>query len=1184
MTMTTAGLLRRSLGHYWRTNLAVISGVIAATAVIGGALIVGDSVRDSLRQMSLDRLGGVDHALSGGRFFREDLTDELAVNEPLVLAPAVVLVGSLTHEVEADEAAEGEAEGESKGELERAGGVQVFGVDDRFWRLMKSEGLNAPQAREVVLNERAARDLGAAVGDEVSLVVEIPAAIPRDALLGDRNETVAELTLTVAAIAGDATTQGRFGLNPSQQLPLNAFVSLAQLQSQLGIAHQRRSVTNPVEQPARINALFAGRPVTEPGVEDAVAFAPAMAEQLTETVAEAATLQDLALRIVTNSEHGYLSLESEQMILENAVADAAHAVADDLGLKTSPVLVYLVNEIANADDPSKYSMYAVAAGIDLDAQPPPFGPFEYVGPAPSVDAGEIVINDWLAKDLGVAPGDLVNVKYHVVGDRGELPEVERTFRVAGIVRLAGAADDRGFTPEVPGITDVEDLGDWRQPFPLNLDRVTPRDDEYWDPQDDSRRAYRATPKIFLPLAAAQELWQSRYGRLTSFRFAPSDDEPLAETAAKFDQRLLNELSPEATGLVFMPVKAQGLQAAQGTTDFTGLFIAFSFFLIVAAAILIGLLFRLGIERRITELGLLSALGLPPRRVRLLFLLEGAILVLIGGGLGVAAAIGYAALMVYGLTTWWIGAIGTRFLFVSVRPVSLLAGFGGACAIALLAVWWALRQTRDISPRDMLHGQTSPLPAPGRRQGRLSHTLFIACGTAAVSLLGLSLTGLLPEREAFGGFSWQVVAFFLVGTCALIATLALLAMWLAADRGAAVRGHGVAALGRLGLRNAARQRSRSLLTASLIAWATFVIVAIAAGHRNPASETPERPSGNGGFALLAEANVPLLFDLNTEEGRAKLGIDAPDDDAARLLGEMHAAPFRVNPGENASCLNLYRTQLPTILGVPQEVIEQFDREQRFRFANTPDAQPWLLLNKELPEGRVPVLGDMNTLQYSLHLGIGGVLDVPQSDGQLEVVGMLDGSVFQGVLLMSEEHFHRLFPDRAGFEYFLIEVDPRAASALSTLLETELGDYGFDVVRTADRLAEFLAVQNTYLSTFQTLGGLGLLLGTIGLATVMLRNVLERRSELALLRAVGFRDANVSLLVLWENACLLIWGLGAGTLSALLAMSPHLTTTGADVPWRGLLLMLAAVLVIGMAAALVAVREAVRTPIVATLRGD
>ncbi len=50
--MNTNRLLIQSIVYYWRTNLAVLLGVIAGTAVIGGALIVGDSVRGSLREVS----------------------------------------------------------------------------------------------------------------------------------------------------------------------------------------------------------------------------------------------------------------------------------------------------------------------------------------------------------------------------------------------------------------------------------------------------------------------------------------------------------------------------------------------------------------------------------------------------------------------------------------------------------------------------------------------------------------------------------------------------------------------------------------------------------------------------------------------------------------------------------------------------------------------------------------------------------------------------------------------------------------------------------------------------------------------------------------------------------------------------------------------------------------------------
>ena len=1211
--------------HYWRTNAAIVAGVAAATAVIGGALLVGASMRSSLEQMTLDRLAGIDHVLAGGRGFREELADDLlkgAGDGPAFeLAPAIILPGSLT--------AEERGGSPSEEKLQRAGGVQVYGVNDRFWSMTSHAAIEPPQPGEIVLNRRTADELGVDEGHQVSLVVEIPPSIPRDSLLGERSETVVELTLRVSAIAGDELTQGRFGLNPSQQLPRNAFVSLAQFQDQLGLAHVSESPRGDAEQPARVNTLFVSMNSTS---GDDNELSPDAADRLSQQLNDVWTLDDLALRIVKNEEHGYCSLESRQLILDSALADAAKKAVETINAKeqdkpvvlsntnretgandetntdepktenpersaepaliTSPVLVYLINEISNANatnDDSLYSMYAVTAGVKLSDKPPyspepPFGPFEWVAePDGPIGEGELVINDWLAEDLQATRGDEVRIKYHQVGDRGELPEIDKKFRVAGVVKLAGVADDRGFTPAVPGITDVESLGDWRQPFPLKLNRVTPRDDAYWDPQDQTKKAYRATPKVFLPLAEAQNLWKSRYGGVTSFRFAPSGDQSLDEAASRFERTLLESLAPRNAGLAFQPVKDQGLQAARGTTDFAGLFVGFSFFLILAAAILVGLLFRLNLEQRLSELGLLSAVGFTPRRTRRLMLGEGGALIAIGGLLGCVLAIGFAGLIIYGLTTWWVGAVGTTFLRLSIDPASLVTGLVIAAVVAAVAVIWAMRLARRVSIRRLLSGtleSMTTVKSRARRRNRAWLTALIS-GLLAAVLGAVSLVGLMPQQEAFAGLAWPVVVFFVIGIAALVCGISLLAIRLSAEQSAAI--HGRTALLSLAVRNAGRQRGRSLLTVCLIAAATFLIVAIAAGHRNPAVEQPVRDSGNGGYTLVAETSVPLLFDLNTEQGRADLGVDVPDE-IQPLLGQTHVAALRIKPGEDASCLNLYRTQLPTILGVPDELISQWTSEGRFRFVGAGGAHPWDVLRSDEGSATIPVIGDMNTLQYSLHLGMGDTIEVPQSSHKLEISGVLDGSVFQGVLLMSEENLHRIDKDVDGFGYFLVEVPQAEGARISQWLETELSDFGFDSERVADRLAGFLAVQNTYLSTFQALGGLGLLLGTFGLGTVMLRNVLERRSELALLKAVGFRNRRIALLVLYENGLLMFWGLAAGTAAALIAMMPHLASTGADVPWGGLVLLLAAVAVVGMATAGWAVRAAVGAPTVAALRGE
>src|SRR5262249_36031885 len=145
-------------------------------------------------------------------------------------------------------------------------------------------------------------------------------------------------------------------------------------------------------------------------------------------------------------------------------------------------------------------------------------------------------------------------------------------------------------------------------------------------------------------------------------------------------------------------------------------------------------------------------------------------------------------------------------------------------------------------------------------------------------------------------------------------------------------------------------------------------------------------------------------------------------------------------------------------------------------------------------------------------------------------------------------------------------------------------GFQATPTADRLNSYLAVENTYLSTFQALGGLGLLLGSLGLAVVLLRGVWERRGELALLRALGFRRAMLGWLVLAENAFLLLVGLLAGTASALAAVSPHLLRGAGTIPWTHLLALLAGVVLVGLTAGALATVSTLRAPLILALRRE
>jgi len=591
--MTRSRLVIQSLLHYWRTNLAVLLGVIAGMAVIGGALIVGDSVRASLRKMTLERLGKIDFVLSGSRFFREQLADELGS------APAIVMRAGL--------------QSKSGGGLRRAGQVNVYGFDDRAWRLVENEGVARPTGTQVVLNSLAAEAIQAKVGDEVTVWIELPSAVPRDTLMGKKDNDSQEITLTVSAVAAESTGLAKLGLQPTQAIPLNLFVDLHVLQERLGMEEIRPSRRDPVGQFARVNALFS-HDDSAPGGDPRV-----HGSRMNDSVRRHLSLSDLNLRLIENKTVGGIVVESDQMILEDKFVQAARKTAEEMDLETSPEMVYLANKLWNPAvyQPGRrpgYSMYSTVAGLDIpDLEQTPFAGFEFVGEKPaSWGDDDVIVNEFLATDLQTKVGDVIRFSYHVIGSRGELPELERSVTVRGIVKMKGAAVDRTLTPHVKGITDVDSLADWDQPFPMDLHAVTPRDDEYWD-------SYRAVPKMFMPLHVAQSLWPSRYGSLTSLRVARRerniDSETVRSMRDEFGTKLLENVNPAELGLEFQPVKAIGLLAAGGSNDFSGLFIGFSLFLIVAAMILIGLLFRLGIEQRVCSLGLMGAVGLTGKQVQ-----------------------------------------------------------------------------------------------------------------------------------------------------------------------------------------------------------------------------------------------------------------------------------------------------------------------------------------------------------------------------------------------------------------------------------------------------------------------------------------------------------------------------------------------------------------------------------------
>ena len=1166
--MTFAKLVRRNLTYFWRTNVAVVAGVGVAVAVLAGALLVGASVRGSLHELALLRLGSVDQVVTSGGFFREALADDLRSATDLAatfgdVCPLIILEGFVTHQENG----------------RRASGVQVYGVDERFWRFHgRDPSGRAPDRNDVLLSEGLARELGGQAGDALLVRVEKPSAIPVSSLHGRKGDVGRTVRLLIRAVVS-ADELGEFSVRPQQGLARSVFVSLERLQGDL-------------ERPGQVNTILLG--VGGQGMGASTDDSAARVALVETSLRERATLEDLGIKLRTLPAPSALStrsmltiiMEADAGLLSDEVAEAGRSAAEALGMRAQPILTYLANRIRLGDREVPYSLLTA---LDLNTLSQLLAPSaQPLAPSPQPP---IVLNEWAADDLAATSGDLVSIEYYQWQDEGLLLTREAEFRVAGVVPLEGAAADPDLAPDYPGITQADSLFKWDPPFPIDLSLVGPRDEEYWD-------RYRTTPKAFLQLEAGQALWESRWGKLTSLRVFPSEGS-LGPALAAFGEELRASLDPIGSGVSgfgVYPARALALEASVGATDFGEYFTYFSFFLVVSALLLASLFFRLGVEQRLKEIGMLRALGVPPDRIRTVFWSEALVLSVAGSVVGVAGAIAYADVIMYGLRTWWVDAVGTRLLTLHVSRGSLLLGVAGGTLAAVVSTGLTLIAVARATPRRLLSGSlpespAGPLPraaaAVVQSSSRPSSFLRLRPSSVVVAAM-LAAAGLALLGAALFGLVGDTAGFFGAGTLFLVALLTSIWTWLCRRVPSRPLTPGTWAVVQIGFRNAAYRPGRSVLCIALIAAAAFIIVAVDAFRREGTEVGLDPESGTGGYTLLADSLLPIVYDLNTEAGRDELNLTNVE---GNVLDEVAFARFRVRPGEDASCLNLYQPTNPRILAPTTAFVERdrfaFGRSLPLADDDPARANPWLLLDREQPDGAVPAIADATSLTYVLHLGVGDEFILNRDTDRpirLRIVAALTDSIFQREILISERHFVELFPDQGGYRFFLVDAAPEAASAVTAVLEDRLADFGFDVVSAGERLAAFHRVENTYLATFQMLGGLGLLLGTFGLAAVLLRNVLERRRELALLRAVGYRSTHLSLMVIAENAFLLFVGLVTGTVCAVLAIAPAWLERGGQWPVASLGGLLVAVAVTGLAASVLATAAAWRLPLLESLRAE
>ncbi|HUR19273.1 MAG TPA: FtsX-like permease family protein, partial [Vicinamibacterales bacterium] len=763
--MTMLSLALKGLWHYRRTHAAVVAGVACAVAVLAGAWLVGASVRASLTGLVTGRLGRADFVVGAEYPFYDTLGDRLRAQPSLAgaisgAAPMFVLEGVITHQPSS----------------RRAGSVSVYGVDERFFQF-HGVAVTPPSPGRAFLSPALATELGAAQDDGLVLRVTRPTDIPLDSLHSKKDDVGRSIRMRVLGTL-PASSMGEFSLSPSQGAVRAVFVNFASAREALKLfgrvntmllARGPGSVATQASIAAALDEVL-GAP--DLGLTASVLPSTESALPVTSAVP---TIPVTSASSVSFAGSPLVLVETASGVMSNAVVEAVTRAAADQSARVTPVFSWLANGLTIGD---KTTPYSLVAGLGPDAS----GDAALANLLRANGAGDqpIVLNEWIARDLAAKVGDSLEMKYYRWLDEGRLVTEASTFRVAGVVPIRGLAADRRLAPPYPGITNSANVASWDPPFPIDLKLVRPADEEYWD-------RYRTTAKAFVPLETAQRLWGTRHGKVSSLRLTLAPTANPAEAAAAIAGAATRAIGSAGSGITIADVRTQNVAASAGATDFGAYFSYFSFFLVVSALLLTALFFRLGVEQRLREIGVMRATGYSLRTIQKVFVIEGALVSITGAIVGTGLAVAWASLMMYGLRTWWVGAVGTTALTLHVDPGALAIGAVSGVLASILCIAWTVRGLSRHSPRELLAGST---PVADFRRPSRAYVWAIAALALAIGLTVATVAGQVPAAAGFFG----------AGALVLISGLAALSARLKRRTVGVMHGSGTAALMRFGWQN------------------------------------------------------------------------------------------------------------------------------------------------------------------------------------------------------------------------------------------------------------------------------------------------------------------------------------------------------------------------------------------------
>ena len=1067
----------KSILFYKKQYFWILLGLILSAAILSGALTVGSSVKASLNDMAMKRLGNI-NTIVDARL--NPVSDSR--NNPLAsdfskkmqnageLAPVLFMAGSASFEEQ------------------RVNGVFVYGIDDSFKGFF--EDIPALKEDTAIINHRLAEKLQIKDKDELVLRIQNNSLLPGDLPLTGSSEDQTAIRIKVTVLS-DKNTAGRFSLHASQLPPENIFLKLSRLQKESSMD-------------GLINLILAKNSIKDIQKEIDRVWSP----------------EDSAMNLRKVDSDTSWELVSTRVFLPGEIVSKVNG---------TKVVTYMANEIRAGESVVPYSIVSAMNPKDKTGNS-----FKNL---PDFADDEIVLNEWTAEQLKAKAGSKIKLKYFVDNSDGKLTEQESEFTVKHIIPIKSL--DRDLMPSYPGIANEEHCRDWEPGIPMDLGKIRDIDEEYW-------KNFKGTPKAVISYNKGKEIWGNRFGDTTSIRW----------TADREKEAIINELKtvgPQAAGIIVRDIRNEAKKAAAQGIDFGMLFLSMSFFIITAALILTALLHAFHMEKRRQEMGIMLACGFTAKDVKNRFLKEGLLISIIALIPGIPLGIFYTSKIITFLSTIWVDAVGTTEIYLHVSPQSLTAGIISFILFALFTLWLVIRKFTKQHTVELLNLEQQELSC------KAANYRFVRAGIVMLAAAVIVLfTG--------GDQQFAISSFFLLAA-ALGASHGFVERIRAGKRSV------LRSMNGLIIRNLSRKSSRSLGAVLIMATGTFLVLNTVARQKNLSFDASDKKSGTGGYEYFAQTSIPLRYKPDSKEGATEFDIDED------LLKNSSIISIRYHRGDDASCLNLNRAQQPQIYGVTAS-----DFNGRFNLSD----EEWARLNEDLPEGVIPAVGDENTVMWGLGLyaGVGSKITIKDEKGRdvkLQIVALLKNSTLQGSLIVNRTNFDKLYPAETGYQVFLLDAANEDLNSLKENFKMSFEDYGITIHDSGERLRNFLKIEATYLIIFQMLGGLGLILGALGFGFIILRNVQDRQSEIATLKAIGFVNSDISSTLFKEHSILLFWAVFCGAITALISWIP-LFVTNASLPLGRILTILALILLTGVISCFISSRASTKFKFLEVLKNE